>query len=86
MVVPATKKAAPRKVGTKAVRVWGEVGVTINLGDFNNVKFTFGHERLCADNAEAIARTERIINKMNQEVVSKRVEELSRLVLAKSES
>lgn len=57
----------------------------MNLGDFNNVKFTFGHERLCADNDEAITRAERIINKKNQEVVNKRVEELARLVLAQKD-
>lgn len=68
------------------MRVWGEVSVTVNLGDFNSIKVAFGHERMCPDNDEAIARCERKIHRKNEEVVERRVRELTRLANAVSES
>jgi hypothetical protein len=79
---PATpaRSTTGKTPGSKSIRVWGEVGITVNLGDFNNIKIVFGHERVCQDNDEAIARCERQIYKRNSEVVSRRAEEAARLV------
>lgn len=83
-VAPSRSKTG-RQTGSKSVRVWGEVSITVNLGDFNSIKVTFGHERMCLDNDEAITRCERAINRKNQEVVSRRADEIARLVQSKIE-
>ena len=79
---PATpaRSTTGRQAGSKSIRVWGEVSITVNLGDFNSVKVSFGHERMCEDNDEAITRCERRIHRKNEEVVQVRAEELARLV------
>lgn len=65
----------------RPTQVWGEVCVTIAVGDMQFVKFTFGHERTAPnDDQETISRYERMIHRKNEEVVARRVEEYKRLV------
>ena len=69
----------------KPVRVWGEVSLTIAISDQppQFIKVTFGHERWAKnDTQEQIKRTERLIHEYNEEVVSKRADQLKRLVEA----
>lgn len=63
----------------KQIRVWGELGVTVNLGEFNSVRVTIGHERICDDNDEAIADAEEAINSFNSEAVAARVDDYKKL-------
>lgn len=62
--------------------MWGEASITIAVTENppQFVKVAFGHERTCRETEEAISRTERLIDKMNKEVVERRASELQRLI------
>lgn len=36
----------------EGVRVWGEVSITVNLGDYESAKVTLGEARTCEDTEE----------------------------------
>ncbi len=57
-------------------RVRSELTVTVNLGNFNSLKFTHGVTRPCKNNAQDIARTERRIYQAISEVMETRLPEL----------
>lgn len=67
-----------------AVRVWGEVGLTLPVGEnMAYVKVMFGHERIAPDSSQATLRATRdLIDEFNQEVVEKQVEKYTRLAKA----
>jgi hypothetical protein len=67
----------------KAVRVWGEAGITIAVTDDppQFVKFVFGHERIAPDDREAtLKKVEERINTFNEEVVERRAKKYRRLL------
>jgi hypothetical protein len=68
--------------------VWGEVCITVAITEDppQFVKVTFGHERMSKDDDVSIRNTERRIHRMNEEVVSRRSEQLARLVRSGVES
>lgn len=77
----STTAAARRAKQGNPTQVWGEVTVTVAIGDNQFVKFTFGHERTAPnDDAETLDRYERLIHRRNEEVVSRRVEQYARLI------
>lgn len=62
------------------VKVWGEVGIKLSF-EYNSVTYTFGHERISPDSSSAsIKKTETLINELNEEVLSQRMEQYKRLV------
>lgn len=60
-------------------KVWETVSVTMNMGDYNNVKVDFGHLRTCANNSADISKTVKQVNRLNSVVINKRMEELKEL-------
>lgn len=74
-------KTAKSKKKPKSVRVWQEIGLTINVTEDppQFVRITFGHERISPDDSEAsLKQTERKIHDFNEEILEKRVEQLLR--------
>lgn len=69
------------------MRVWSECGVTVCVDEETRqyVRFTTGHERIAPDDKPAtIRKVEAAIYEECEEIVSRRVAKLSRLVRAVS--
>ena len=67
----------------KAVRVWGEVGVTLAVTQEppQFIRYSFGHERIAPnDSAETLARYETLVFETCNEAVEKRSRQLHRLI------
>ena len=82
MTIEPAKARSTTGRQAKTVRVWGEVSLTLAVSQDppQFIKVTFGHERMCADNDEAITRMERVIHRKNEEVVDRRAKSLTRLI------
>ena len=67
----------------KAVRVWGEAGITVAVsGDPPQfLKVMFGHERIApSDSKVVLDKYEKLVNDYNEEVVERRAKRYRRLI------
>ena len=60
-------------------RVWAEVSVTVNLGDYESAKITLGESRGCDDTPEARKATRRALHRECEEAVVKQAERVKRI-------
>lgn len=78
---PARSRAAQGEVsGTGTVRVWSEASVTVNVGDFNSIKFAHGFERLVKNDKRSVVAAEREIFEACEVVVNRRLKQLAKLL------
>lgn len=83
MASPAERRTTPRPPAdnSRAVRVWGEMGLTVSVGEYNMVKPTFGHERWSpSDSPRDLNATARAIHEFNAEQVDRMAKQAARLV------
>lgn len=67
----------------KAVRVWGEAGITVAITDDppQFVKVLFGHERIAPNGSQTtLDKYEKLVNDYNEEVVERRAKRYRRLL------
>jgi hypothetical protein len=77
------RSASDRVRGTsERVRVWSEVSLTVAIttNPAQYVKVTFGRETLARDNSTAVKRAEERLYSECEEIVQRRVEELTQLI------
>lgn len=60
-------------------RVWGQITVKVNLGDYNSAEVSTGHSRDCRDTSRAILRMQKKIAEQNEAVIQTALESLESL-------
>lgn len=69
--------------GTEATpdgyRIWDEIKITVNLGDYESVSLTTGTSRSVAGNLNAAKRAHRRLQREHEAMLSEKVEEVRQL-------
>jgi 1-acyl-sn-glycerol-3-phosphate acyltransferase len=66
---------------SQPVKLWGELAVTINMGDFENLKVRFGHERLAPNGKEeTLKKYEKAITQFNEEVMERHIQRALKII------
>jgi hypothetical protein len=68
-----------RDVQQGTARVWGQIEIKVNLGDYNSATISTGHSRDCRDNSKAILTMQKRIADQNEAVIQTALENLEAL-------
>lgn len=79
MTTRSANEGVDRDVEQGTARVWGQITVKVNLGDYNSAEVSTGHSRDCRDTDRSILRMQKKIAEQNEAVIQTAMESLESL-------